>query len=713
VSVAGRLARLRLLSPVGLLLALYLALAALYAWQAWRRETPTIFTDELELTQLSRSIAETGSPARRGSDYERLASLYAYLTAPAWWLPTVSDAFGAIKLLGVLVMTGAMLPAYGLARLAVGPGWALAAAALTGAAPALSYAPFLVEEPLAYLTSTLALYLIARFALQPSWTALIVSVGGCMVGAWSRTQLVVLFPTLLLVVLAVAWRTERFRRYRATWTRWDWVGAGVLAVGALMALSAFMGHRSQEWYVSTLQFKDRMLEYGLWAAGALTIGLGVVPLVAGLAALVPPRGETLTPGRRAYVTTAVAAIVCYGWYTGIKAAWISATFSLDTVERNLIYLVPVLAVGTALLLERRAARWWAVLATGGLAVYLVTTTPLSFAAFPNYNAHGLAIASLPNRLWSWTFETVETTLLWVALVATALVLAVGLLRRRPRLGSGLAVAVVGLTVAWSLTAQVYAADAERDFSDRMADGITRPFDWIDRTVDGADVVVFGQQLKGLENALWLTEFWNRSITRMWSVDGSAPGPGPTLTPDLGAPDGTLTPAPGTSFALALPGVELQGPVARTEGTSRIVRLDGGPLRLAEAVTGIYSDGWMGDTASMTRYTAPARPSFLKVTLSRTRWCPGKKELEPSAVATVRVGPVAVVDKQPGIADVTQQRRALVRSCFQSDPVLLRLPDTPWRAEVSLSSTFVPSKLVPGHPEARALGAVVVFEVVEL
>jgi hypothetical protein len=122
---------------------------------------------------------------------------------------------------------------------------------------------------------------------------------------------------------------------------------------------------------------------------------------------------------------------------------------------------------------------------------------------------------------------------------------------------------------------------------------------------------------------------------------------------------------------------------------------------------------MGDTASMTRYTAPARPSFLKVTLSRTRWCPGKKELEPSAVATVRVGPVAVVDKQPGIADVTQQRRALVRSCFQTDPVLLRLPDTPWRAEVSLSSTFVPSKLVPGHPEARPLGAVVVFEVVEL
>ena len=31
-----------------------------------------------------------------------------------------------------------------------------------------------------------------------------------------------------------------------------------------------------------------MIDYGLWAAGALTIGLGVLPVVAGLAALVRP-----------------------------------------------------------------------------------------------------------------------------------------------------------------------------------------------------------------------------------------------------------------------------------------------------------------------------------------------------------------------------------------------------------------------------------------
>ena len=40
------------------LLVAYAVLGGLYAWQAWRRETPTLFSDEVEFTQVSRSIAE-------------------------------------------------------------------------------------------------------------------------------------------------------------------------------------------------------------------------------------------------------------------------------------------------------------------------------------------------------------------------------------------------------------------------------------------------------------------------------------------------------------------------------------------------------------------------------------------------------------------------------------------------------------------------------
>src|SRR5262249_33605925 len=135
--------------------AAYFAFAAYYVWQAWRRDTPAIFTDELELTQISRAIAHTGHPARRGVPYH-FTSLYPYFTAPAWWLHATQQAFDTIKYLGVLAMTAAIFPAYGIARVVLSPRWAVTAAVGAIAAPALSYSPILVEEPLAYPVSTLA-----------------------------------------------------------------------------------------------------------------------------------------------------------------------------------------------------------------------------------------------------------------------------------------------------------------------------------------------------------------------------------------------------------------------------------------------------------------------------------------------------------------------------------------------------------------------------
>ena len=105
------------------LLAAYFALAVLYAWQAWRREVPTIFTDELEMAQISRSIAETGWPGRRGESHG-FTSLVPWLTAPGWWIDDTETAFATIKYLQTLVMTAAIFPAYLLARTVVSHPWA-------------------------------------------------------------------------------------------------------------------------------------------------------------------------------------------------------------------------------------------------------------------------------------------------------------------------------------------------------------------------------------------------------------------------------------------------------------------------------------------------------------------------------------------------------------------------------------------------------------
>ncbi len=61
------------------LAAVYAVTAALAVWQASRHLTPTIFSDELEMTQMSRSIAETGEGTLRGQP-TGLPPLAAYLT---------------------------------------------------------------------------------------------------------------------------------------------------------------------------------------------------------------------------------------------------------------------------------------------------------------------------------------------------------------------------------------------------------------------------------------------------------------------------------------------------------------------------------------------------------------------------------------------------------------------------------------------------------
>src|SRR5207249_6487408 len=51
------------------LLSVFLWLCMLYAWEVRNHPSPWLFSDELEFSQLSRSIAETGHAARRGEPH--------------------------------------------------------------------------------------------------------------------------------------------------------------------------------------------------------------------------------------------------------------------------------------------------------------------------------------------------------------------------------------------------------------------------------------------------------------------------------------------------------------------------------------------------------------------------------------------------------------------------------------------------------------------
>ena len=717
---AGVRTRVEGLAP---LVGAYLLLATLYAWQAWRRETPTIFSDELELTQISRAIADTGEPARRGDPYG-FSSLVPWLTAPFWWLDPVANAYEAIKTVQAFVMATAVFPAYLLARRVVSVPWAYFAAVGAIAAPALSYAPILVEEPWAYPAATLALWLTVRAVDSSGRAPIALAFGACVLAVLTRSQLAALFGALAAGLLALGWRSERMRRWRTTWTTWDRVGAGVLAIGAAITVAAFLGHRSNEWETATTLWKGRMVEYGSWAGGAFAIGVGILPAIALLAVLAVPGPERARPGVRAFVVVSAGAVASFGWYAAIKGAYLSTTFSSLIVERNLMYLSPLAFLATAYLLERAAAPVWAVVASGAAVLVLVAWVPIDRGLdnFPYYEAHGLSILALANREWAWPLGRIENVLVVVTLVATAVMALLGTSLRRhvPRVAAA-AVAVAVAVLAWNLTSEIYAAIGEHDLSARVEANIPKPNDWVDRAAGGGSVVMLGQRMSDNPLGVASTEFWNRSIAKVWSVDGTGPGPGHTLTPDLQDVDGTLWPDPETDFVLASNGVEVVGQeVARNEeARATLVRLDG-PIRLRANETGISADGWIVGRADDD--TIPARAAYNRfdvseggtgnalVTLSRETFCPTGVRLP--GVARVRIGELGRGgDKQPAIARATASETVYVPACA-TRTVVLPTPDGPWRAEVEIE-TFVPAEVDPERSggERRALGARVAFGVV--
>lgn len=684
------------------LLAAYLMLFALYAWQAAQRQTVTLFSDEIEFAQISRAIADTGHATlgafgRPASSF----SLFTYLAAPAWWIDDVGTAYMLVKLLGVALMTATIFPAYGLARLVVSRRYALFAAIGATVAPALSYSPFLVDEPIAYPAATLSFFLIARAFIAPSTLNVALMLAACGLGVLIRTQLAVMFAVLGLVALYRLWCGERARRWRTSWSLGDWAGFATLAIGIALLLSAAIGRRSFSWYLATGFEKQRMLEYSLWAFGALAIGVGILPLVATLATVLRRREPVSTP-TWAFGTLTLSAIAVFGMYTAVKAAYLSRTFAIVVAERNLIYLTPLLFAGMALALGRRQLSLPATAAATILAVYLVSTTPYQLDRYPYYEAHGLAIAALANRVPRWPADTIETVLVVVAICAGLALAGLTQTRSRKVAGAG-AAALAAFAVAWSVSTEIYAANGERRASDQAYAALAKPADWVDRTTGRKGTLFVGQ---GVSDPVpfWQLQFWNPSMRWFWGIDGSTPG---GVTPDLLRPDGTQYPADlGAEYAVVTKGVRIDAPQVTTVGDYVVYRLGGQPVRLAEASSGIADDGWTGTQASYTRYDVdPAVKGFVKVVFSRQG--AGFPQLKPVRVA-VTVGPVVVnAENQPAIGKVTATGEGMLGP-GQITSLLVPVPPVPWRAEVSVSSTFVPHDLDPSLGDRRKLGAVVSF-----
>ena len=114
---------------------IYLWLCVLYGWEASGHVTIWLNSDELEMSQLSRAVAETGETRAAACRSRRTRS-----TRTCWLRSGGSRTSAGVRRReapNVLLMTSVVFPTYGLARMIVSKPWSLFAAAGAGVIPAL------------------------------------------------------------------------------------------------------------------------------------------------------------------------------------------------------------------------------------------------------------------------------------------------------------------------------------------------------------------------------------------------------------------------------------------------------------------------------------------------------------------------------------------------------------------------------------------------
>jgi hypothetical protein len=661
-------------------------------WLAARRSTPTIFTDEIEWAQLSRAIAATGHAAQR-SEPTSFKSLYAFLIAPCWWLHSTAASYTAIKYVNTTVMATTAVPVYLLARQLVSVRAACLAAVGALCTSAFFYAPLILPEVLAYPTFCLCAYVSVRALAGDGRRWTLAAIALSVVALAVRKELVCAGAALALAA-AVLWLAgPQSRRLRRGWSVSDHIGAAILGVGALIVVNAILSPHSNEWSTVTSHYQGRFWHLAFEAGSALTIGLAVLPVVAGLASLwLPERRHD--PRWRAFAAFLAASIVTFGTYTGVKAAFLSTVFGTYTEERNLIYLGPLLLIGAVVYFSAKRPSIPALVAATAVVGWLTIGYGYQLG-YPYFEAPGYGIAAMANRAFHWNQSTIRIGL-WVTLaVSLGLCLTPFLQRRRLR-PLVLGAAALGAAV-WMLAGTVTSGRGSQSGAKALVSHLPAPLNWIDIRTGGAGVTYLGQQI-GNDEGLWLTEFWNRSIKHVWTLDGSAPGPGPTLTPDLAHPDGTLGNDPGLDYVLADNGVELVGRLIEKQGPLSLVRVTH-PWQLRETYYGRSSDGWIGSDATYA-YFGPSLPGTLNIDVSRASFCPTGA---PGTPVTVRVGPVALNEQRAAtVARATTVRHFLLRNCT-SVPVKLHV--TP-----PVAVTVHVARLVRlrdyGISDSRTVGAVI-------
>lgn len=687
-----------------------LTLLSVLFWEAASMRAPTVFGDELEWSMISRAIAHTGMGARLGQP-SGFRSLFAYLIAPVWWLPTTHQAYATMKYVDSVVMASAAIPVYLIARRLVSTRWATAVALGTLCTSAYFYASLILPETLAFPVFVWSAYaaIEALAGRGRRWTVLAIVLA--LVGVAVRNELAA-GVAALAVAGGWAWVVgPQGTRLREGWNLLQKIGAALFVAGLLLGANRIVGPHVHQWWYTWQYWHGRIWHYGFVSLSAFAIGLLVFPAIGGFASLwIPERRKD--PYWRAFAIYLSSALIAFWLYTGVKGAYNSTAIFSRVEERNLIYLAPLFLIGTAVVLSQKRVWLPGVVISSGFVAWLVIYYGYQLSD-PYVDAPGYGIAVMANRGFYWNQPDIRKALA-AAVAISLLVFALQRVSRLPHIVRVGAIGLACLTTAVGMSAgQVTSVRGSISAAKQSMANLAKPVNWIDQATHGQGVTYIGNHI-GDPTGLWLTEFWNESIQHVDTLDGSAPGPGPTVTPTLWHVDGSMTGDPSLNYVVAESDVLLAEPVVKRLGGLTLYKLPSHPWRLQQVVYGRTGDGWIIGTSDdrsadgTYAYFGPGhRVGTLTVQVGR-QFCPSKGA--PRAHAVVRVGRLALSSQNiPVVGRVLAVRRFLVPTCATpKHPVetLVFHIAPPLAVLVNVSPTISPADY--GSSDARQLGAQVGF-----
>jgi hypothetical protein len=575
--------------------------------------TPWIAPDEMVYGMIGEGLWSHGTLTLR-----ELPSPYYSLLTPALIGGPLSaldlgDGIQWARLLQALAMSLVAVPTYLWARRIASAGWALAAAAIVLAAPALHYSGFLMTEPLTLTVVTAALLALARALEEPSMWRYGIFVAWATAASAVRLQAMVLLPAFLLAALVDAAAARDRARLRPLLTFAALAAAATAAVGAVILLTGgdLSSRRLLGAYTPVgeagAEKAGRFHEIAWHAFDIGVLGLGVTVLAVAVLAVRVLAGRDRDPALRAFVAVTLAYVTLLVVQVGLFAA----AFVGTVAERYLITVLPLLAIGLCGWISRGAPRALAIVLPVWLALVAgAALVPIGQIAGPE---------TLPNTPTPAVLVALgsdgaaRAALLAAALAAGALVLLV------PRRRAWVTAVAVGVGLA------LLSADSGRRVADasaheeRVVMGSAAP-GWLDDAgVKSATLLMTGDRIW---TATARTLFWNRSIDHAVRVSPlSLPFPPVTSSVEIGD-DGVVRTADGSPLeqdvlvapsTLTLEGEKVvERPAGDSETYGLIAWRTNGPARVLLRTGGFLPNGDFTGTATVIVYAC--RPGTLDVTV---------------------------------------------------------------------------------------------------